>query len=104
MNALIGLGAITILVALAISAYLLPTIIAVLRHAPDLAAVVLINVLLGWSFIGWLIAMIMAVRRTVPGIQVIGQVNANLPVRPTKVQLPSRFASGRLCSWNRIIA
>jgi hypothetical protein len=82
MNALIGLGAITMLVTVGVAAYMLPTLIAVVRHAPDLAAVTVINVLLGWSVFGWVLAMALAVRRAAPSIQVIGQVNGKMPVRP----------------------
>lgn len=38
--------------------YLLPTIIGVLRHIKNLIGVVLINILLGWTFVGWVIALV----------------------------------------------
>ena len=82
MNTLIGLTVVTMLIGVGVVAYLLPTLVAVLRHAPDLAAVVIINVLLGWSVFGWVLAMVLAVRRAAPSFQVIGQVNGNMPVRP----------------------
>lgn len=80
MNTLIGLTVITTL----ITAYMLPTLVAVVRHAPDLAAVTVINILLGWSVFGWVLAMALAVRRAAPSIQVIGQVNGNIPIRPVR--------------------
>jgi hypothetical protein len=52
------------------------------------AAVTVINVLLGWTAAGWLVALILAVRRAAPGIQVIGQVNGQLPVTPRDSQKP----------------
>jgi hypothetical protein len=91
MNTLIGLGAIFVLVALAVGAYLLPTVIAIVRHAPDLAAVVLINIMLGWCVFGWVVAMVLAVRRAVPGIQIIGQLNANLPSRQANAGRSERY-------------
>jgi Superinfection immunity protein len=89
MNALIGLAMITVLITLATNAYLLPALIAWLRHAPDLAAVAVINILLGWTAAGWIIALVLAVRRAAPAIQVIGQVNGHVPVMPPGNQEPA---------------
>jgi hypothetical protein len=43
--------------------YFVPTIVAVTRQSHMLAAVVVVNVLLGWTFIGWVVALVMAVLR-----------------------------------------
>ena len=40
--------------------YFLPTIVAVARHRSNVAVIAVINVLLGWSFIGWVVALVMA--------------------------------------------
>ena len=40
--------------------YWLPTIIAVLRRTPSALGVAAVNFLLGWTIIGWLVALIMA--------------------------------------------
>jgi Superinfection immunity protein/Protein of unknown function (DUF2510) len=42
--------------------YFLPSIVAVARHAPDLGAVIVINLFLGWSLIGWVVAFALALR------------------------------------------
>jgi len=42
--------------------YFVPSIVAVLRHVPNTASVFVINLFLGWSFIGWVVALAMAVR------------------------------------------
>jgi len=42
--------------------YFAPSIVAVLRHVPNTASVFVINLFLGWSFIGWVVALAMAVR------------------------------------------
>jgi hypothetical protein len=86
MNAFIGLTVVTMLIGVGVAAYLLPTLVAVLRHAPDLAAVIVINVLLGWCVFGWVLAMVLAVRRATPSFQVIGQINGNMPVRPVEAR------------------
>jgi T4 superinfection immunity protein len=75
-----------VLIGVGVVAYLLPALVAVLRHAPDLAAVIVINVLLGWCVFGWVLAMVLAVRRAAPSIQVIGNVNGNMPVRPVETR------------------
>jgi len=42
--------------------YLLPSIVAVTRKVPNSGSVIVINVFLGWTFIGWVVALAMAVR------------------------------------------
>jgi len=49
-------------VAGALPLYLLPLIIAYLRAAPDRASVAVINVLAGWTYLGWVAALALAVR------------------------------------------
>jgi hypothetical protein len=40
--------------------YMLPWAVAVMRGRSNLAAIGLINLLLGWTFIGWVVALVMA--------------------------------------------
>jgi hypothetical protein len=42
--------------------YLLPTIIASSRHVRNVGSVAVINLFLGWTLIGWVVALAMAVR------------------------------------------
>jgi Superinfection immunity protein len=50
------------LVALALTCvYLMPTLIAALRGAPTIASIAVINLLLGWTMVGWVAALAMAV-------------------------------------------
>lgn len=46
--------------AILIGLYWVPTIIAVLRHHHNIAMIAVINGLLGWTFIGWVVALAMA--------------------------------------------
>lgn len=46
--------------------YLLPTIEAWLRGHTNRAAVAALNVLLGWTLIGWVVALVWALRRPEP--------------------------------------
>ncbi len=51
-----------ILVVAAIALYWIPTVIAYFRHVPDIGSVVVINALLGWTLIGWIVALALAMR------------------------------------------
>lgn len=42
--------------------YVLPTFIAAYRSAPNYGSIVVINLLLGWTFVGWVVALAMAFR------------------------------------------
>jgi hypothetical protein len=55
-----------ILVALfaAISVYILPSLIAIVFKRRAKARIILINLLLGWTVIGWLIALLQSMRAT----------------------------------------
>lgn len=60
-----GIGSIILilfLIALGLAAYLAPGIVASVRHVPNQGSVWAINVLFGWSLLGWGIAMAMACR------------------------------------------
>lgn len=45
---------------LIIALYFIPAIVALARHHHQVGAIVVINVLLGWTFIGWVVALAMA--------------------------------------------
>lgn len=49
-------------IVLSLAAYLAPSIVALIRKAPNTASVAAVNVLLGWSLIGWAVALAMALR------------------------------------------
>jgi hypothetical protein len=40
--------------------YFIPTIIAMCRHTPNGLRVFVVNLLLGWTVLGWVIALMMA--------------------------------------------
>ena|SRR2546426_11747295 len=83
-----GLGVVTgfsILIGLALlaAAYFAPTIVAFMRHSKQRLPVLVLNLLLGWTFVGWVVSMVMAVGRTEgqDGAQVvIHQYSAAPPV------------------------
>jgi hypothetical protein len=51
-----------IFVVLSFGLYYVPTIVAAVRKAPRLGVIVVINVLLGWTLIGWFVALALAFR------------------------------------------
>lgn len=46
--------------------YFLPSIIAVARSKRDTTAIFVLNLLLGWTAIGWVIALVWALKTDVP--------------------------------------
>lgn len=46
-----------------LTGYFLPTIVAVMRRHGDLLAVAVVNVFLGWTVIGWVVALAWSVKR-----------------------------------------
>jgi hypothetical protein len=56
------------LLILVFALYFLPTVIALVRKVQNVGPVVIINVFLGWSIIGWIVALAMAFGSTTPSI------------------------------------
>lgn len=48
--------------------YFLPSLIALARSKRDLLAIFLLNFFLGWSVIGWIVALIWAAKNDVPAL------------------------------------
>ena len=48
--------------------YFLPAIIAFARSKRDSASILVLNLLLGWTAIGWVIALIWAVKTDTPAV------------------------------------
>ena len=46
--------------------YFLPSIIALARSKRDTLAIFMLNLFLGWSVIGWIVALVWAVKTDVP--------------------------------------
>ncbi len=53
-----------LLLGLLLGLYFLPTIVAVNRKVVNTGSVVVVNVFLGWTLIGWVVALAMAARTT----------------------------------------
>ena len=46
--------------------YFLPSIIALARNKRDIGGIILLNFFLGWTMIGWVIALVWAVKTDYP--------------------------------------
>jgi hypothetical protein len=46
--------------------YFLPSIVAIARNKRDTTAILLLNIFLGWSVIGWIVALVWAFKTDVP--------------------------------------
>jgi hypothetical protein len=72
----------TVVAATSMALYLLPVIIGWARHVPDLGAIAVVDIALGWTLAGWVIALAMAMRsipQPAPGIHVIQSISPASP-------------------------
>ena len=73
----------------AVALYLLPVLVAWARHIPGTAVIAVINVFLGWTFFGWVLALALALRPVYPVGPVV-QVFQNPSSQPPSLP-PSRI-------------
>jgi Superinfection immunity protein len=66
--------------------YLLPVLIGMARRVPDIGSLATVNILLGWTFIGWAGALAMALRSAAPAAPAV-QVVQNFPPACPPAQL-----------------
>ncbi len=45
--------------------YFVPTTVAIIKKKTDTTAIVMLNLFLGWTFIGWVVALVWATRQDV---------------------------------------
>jgi hypothetical protein len=55
-----ALGVVLILIGIVL--YFAPSIVAAARHVRNLGSVIAINLLTGWTIVGWIVALAMALR------------------------------------------
>ena len=56
--------------------YWLPTIIALVRHAPSAPGIALLNFFLGWTVIGWIMSLVWSLAAVQPA-QIVVHVNSD---------------------------
>ena len=71
IRSLIGFVVLTGITGTLIGLYLLPVLVAWLRHVPDIMAIAVINVLLGWTLFGWVVAFALALRSVTPAVPAV---------------------------------
>src|SRR6266568_471429 len=77
-------------IAVCAALYVLPLIIGCLRRVPDAGAVAVINILLGWTLVGWAVALAMALR-SVRSVSPLVHVVQNMPsARPGPAAGPAQ--------------
>jgi hypothetical protein len=54
------------LILIVLGLYWLPSIVGYCRRAPNVISIVVVNALLGWTFVGWVIPLTMALRQGRP--------------------------------------
>jgi hypothetical protein len=79
--------ALTGITGLVLAMYLLPLIVGLLRQVPDIGSVAVINILLGWTLVGWAAAMALALRTVRTGGSTV-QIVQHLPARWPLAALP----------------
>ena len=70
-------------------AYLLPVLVGWARHVPDIGAVAVINILLGWTLVGWALALALALRTVHTGNPIVQVVQNLQSAPPRSTSLPS---------------
>ena len=88
-----GAGVLVVVV-LIISFYFIPTIVAMARKVTNTGSVFVINLLLGWTLVGWAVALAMAVKTKVEQVTLITtNVTANVPGPKMNTELRRYCAS-----------
>lgn len=72
----------------ALAAYFAPAIVAVLRRVPNTGSVIVIDLLLGWTVIGWIAALAMACRSKPRPYAAWPPPHASAPAPPRSGYLP----------------
>ena len=62
--------------------YFLPSIIAVVRHNPNAGVVIVLNFFLGWTLVGWVVSLALAVKKSTPQVVVVQQPVVYQPPQP----------------------
>ena len=76
-----------VLISVAALVYLFPSIIAFILQPPNSMSVFVVNLFLGWSVVGWVVALAMAVRSSPVAVQ--NSVNVDIRSLPESVGSPA---------------
>jgi RNA polymerase subunit RPABC4/transcription elongation factor Spt4 len=85
-----GAGVAIVFVLIGIGIYFIPTIVASTRKVTNVGSVFVINLFLGWTLVGWAVALAMAVKTNMTQVHVVTS-----SVEPSPRQSTSTLESGR---------
>ena len=63
----VNLSVLVIGVLLGLVVYFVPTLVAFARGVPNKGSVLVVNLFLGWTLVGWVVSLAMAARTAQPG-------------------------------------
>ena len=86
-----GAGVAIVFVLIGIGIYFIPTIVASTRKVTNVGSVFVINLFLGWTLVGWAVALAMAVKTNMTQVHVVTS-----SVDPSPRPATSTLESGRL--------
>lgn len=66
--------------------YLLPTYEAWKKRHPNLTAIALVNILLGWSLLGWVVAVVWAYKKPEPTVAMPAPLSQDVALSPSPQQ------------------
>ena len=61
--------------ALGLAFYFLPSIIGFRKNQPNKVSILLLNLFLGWSLVGWVVSLVWATKKETQPVQVINNYN-----------------------------
>ena len=94
ISSLISLAVLSSMAMATTALYLLPVLIGCARRVPGIGAVAVIDILLGWTLIGWAAALAMALRPVTPAGPAVQAVQNFPPSPPPPGQLPGAGWAG----------
>lgn len=94
-----GMFVLLLIGAFGLLVYLIPTLIANDRKHPDLSSIAAVNILLGWSLIGWVVALAWALKTTGTA-----QVVINNTASDAKISSPDKYRQCPFCAESILAA
>lgn len=85
--------------AASVTLYLLPILVGWARRVPDIGAIAVIDILLGWTLVGWVMALAMALRSASPAGPLVQVVQNLPPVLPPAPHLPPSPPQPHAADW-----
>lgn len=82
-------------------AYVIPSIIAIRRKHHSVGAIIAVNLLLGWSLIGWVIALVWSLTDPSPTVRVAPQALYGQPQVYGQPQPPVQYQVGDVVNGHR---